>query len=421
MFSQLYEKLRPLGVKAYYSGLYPLMLKSRARAIGKKDRIEVVFFAFNLAMWRYQGVYDLLSKDKRFNCHIVFTVTRNKNGKIASELQPLREYFSSRGIPYVDYDDNTPEGYNVKELINPDILFYTQPYAYMYPANHDFFLFKDKLLCYIPYGFFIVENDHELYDLPYHNLAWKIYCPFLNDKKKAKAVSRNSGLNWVVSGYHLLDQYNRQDTLDVWKIKDRKVKRLIWAPHFTLTKVSWIEAQSNFLWMSQLMLDVAERYKDRLQIAFKPHPRLISELYLHPDWGKERTDNYYQRWASMENTQVETGEFVDLFKTSDAMIHDSGSFSVEYLFVNKPVAFVKTDMAFNKAGYTNIGSAALDQHYIVHNEQEVTAFIDDVVLGGNDPMSSQRTEFCNTVLRPDVTDSPSQFIVNDIKKGLGLA
>ena len=123
----------------------------------------------------------------------------------------------------------------------------------------------------------------------------------------------------------------------------------------------------------------------------------------------------------MENTQVETGEFVDLFKTSDAMIHDSGSFSVEYLFVNKPVAFVKTDMAFNKAGYTNIGSAALDQHYIVHNEQEVTAFIDDVVLGGNDPMSSQRTEFCNTVLRPDVTDSPSQFIVNDIKKGLGLA
>lgn len=420
MFSQLYHKLRQQGVKFYFTSLYPVILNRRARAVGKKDKIEVVFFVFNLAMWRYQGVYDLLSKASRFNCHIVFTVTRNKNGKIASDLQPLRDYFGSRGIPYVDYDDDAPTGYNVKDFINPDILFYPQPYAYMYPANHDFFLFKDKLLCYIPYGLHIVENDHELYDLPFHNFAWKVYCPFLNDKKKAKAKARNSGKNWVVSGYHLMDQYNRLDTPDVWKIKDRTIKRLIWAPHFTLSKVTWIEARSNFLWMSQLMLDVAERYKGRLQIAFKPHPRLKSELYRHPDWGKERTDNYYQRWASMENTQLETGGFVDLFKTSDAMIHDSGSFTVEYMFVNKPVAFVAADKKSYKANHSEIGFAALGNHYIVSNEAEVLSFVEDVVLGVSDPMASQRSAFLETVLRPNVNGETSQFIVDDIKKSLGL-
>ena len=48
------------------------------------------------------------------------------------------------------------------------------------------------------------------------------------------------------------------------------------------------------------------------------------------------------------------------------------------------------------------------------------SFIDDVVLGGQDPMQAQRTEFFETVLRPNVTGSTSQFIVDDIKKGLGI-
>ena len=168
------------------------------------------------------------------------------------------------------------------------------------------------------------------------------------------------------------------------------------------------------------MLDIAEKNKDRLQIAFKPHPRLKSELYLHPDWGKEKTDRYYQRWESMENTQLETGDFIDLFKTSDAMIHDSGSFTIEYLFVNKPVAFVTADFEALKSEHNDIGRACLDQHYVVHNEKEVFDFINQVVLENQDPMKKQRTEFFQTALKPNVNGNTSEFIVSDIKKSLGL-
>ena len=369
-------------------------------------------------MWRYQGVYELLSKDDRFNCHVVLTVTEDKKAQMVSDLKLLRDFFDSKGIKYIDYVEEA--GHDVKNNIDPDLLFYPQPYENFYPPNHDYTVFKSKLLCYLPYSVNVVECNYWTSDLPFHNLAWKVFCSSLMEKHNAEKVAKNHAQNWVVSGYPNLDIYLDQERKDVWKCKDDSKKRLIWAPHFTISKVSWLTPRSNFLWMSQLMLDVAEQNKDKIQIAFKPHPRLISELYKHPDWGKDRTDNYYQRWASMDNTQLETGDFVDLFKSSDAMIHDSASFTAEYLYVNKPVAFVTADIDELKTTHSDFGCAALDQHYIVRDEEDVLTFINDVLLGGADFKEEQRTRFFETVLQPNVTGTTSQFIVNDIKKSLGL-
>ena len=421
MLGNYYWKLRDRAGKFYYQSCLPLVLKHRALSIGKKDKIEVVFFAINLAMWNYQRIYDFLSKDEHFNCHIVFTVPITFSvDQQDMDLKQMREYFTYKGIEYIDHKVNDEQGFDVKGLINPDILFYPQPYECIYPKNHEFLVFKDKLLCYIPYGIYITDDDSWQYDLKFHNLAWKIYCPFQQYRDKARKVARNRGKNWVVSGNDHLDRYLSPETTDMWKIKDRSVKRLIWAPHFTITKVTWIEPRSSFLWMSQLMLDIAEKNKDRLQIAFKPHPRLKSELYLHPDWGKEKTDQYYQCWESMQNTQLETGDFIDLFKASDAMIHDSGSFTIEYLFVNKPVAFTTTDFEALKSGHNEIARACLDQYYVVHDENELMAYIKDVVIAGQDTMKEKRTAFFQTSLKPNVKGNTSEFIVNDIKKSLGL-
>lgn len=419
MNNRILLNIRHQCILFYLNAIYPAILKNRARKVGKKDKIEVVFFAMNVAMWRYQGVYDLLSKDNRFNCHIVFTVPKTfTKEQQAADLKQMREYFGSKGIEYIDHEEGA--GYDVKNKINPDILFYPQPYEDIFSKNHDFSLFKSKLLCYIPYSVNVAFHNYWTSDLVFHNLAWKVYCASSMEQRNAAEVAKNHACNWIVSGYSNLDKYCNNDFHDVWKVKDRSLKRLIWAPHFTIAQVSWFQARSNFLWMAQLMLDIAEQKKDVLQIAFKPHPRLKSELYRHPDWGKEKTDEYYQCWGDMVNTQLETGDFVDLFKTSDAMIHDSGSFTAEYLYVNKPVAFVTDNIEQLKIPHSDFGRAALDQHYILKDKDDVLAFINDVVLGGNDSKKEQRTRFFETVLRPDVTGTTSQFIVNDIKKSLGL-
>lgn len=414
-------KIGKFRIKIYYNIYYPLVLKHRAKMVGKKDKIIVVFFAMNVAMWRYQGIYDLLSKDSRFKCHIVFIVPRSyAKGQQKEDLKLLRDYFDAKQIDYIDHEIDDQYGYDVKSRINPDIIFYPQPYNSIFLPNHEYQNFTTKLLCYMPYSVNVIVGSSWLFDLEFHNLAWKIYCPLMTEKKSAEAIARNKGRNWLVSGYSNLDRYLCDESEDVWKIKDRSVKRLIWAPHFTMSQVTWLKPRSNFLWMSQLMLRIALYFKDQLQIAFKPHPRLKSELYRHPNWGKDKTDNYYKQWESMDNTQLETGDFVDLFKTSDAMIHDSCSFTAEYLYVNKPVAFVTSDIESLKTDHNEFGRSALDQHYIVGNEEQVMLFVEQVVLGGKDTKKEERTCFYEKVLKPGVSGTTSQFIVEDIKKSLGI-
>ena len=419
--SQIKHQIKYFVTKGYINLIYPHKLRKIEKAVSKKDKIEVVFFAMNVAMWRYQGVYELLSKEERFNCHIVFTVpstyTKDQQNR---DLAQLRAFFDSRGISYLDYDVETDTGYDVKNEIHPDMLFYPQPYENVFPEMHGFGNFKDALLCYCPYGVTLTESSNN-YDTKFNNIAWRMYFAFPIDLQRAKRVARNHGKNVVISGFTNVDYYCQKDTKDPWKIKDSQHRRLIWAPHFTVTgNESCVGPRSNFLWMWELMVKIADTYQDRIQIAFKPHPRLKSELYRLPDWGKERTDRYYDRWATGANTQLETGDFVDLFKSSDAMIHDSCSFIMEYLFVNKPAAFVAKNKDEFYSTQSDMEKAAFDQHYIVGNEQEVKAFIEDVVLGGTDSMLAQRTSFYNEVLRPNVKGSTSQFIVDDIKRSLGI-
>ena len=103
-----------------------------------------------------------------------------------------------------------------------------------------------------------------------------------------------------------------------------------------------------------------------------------------------------------------------------ALFSSEATISCERMFVNKPVAFITTDIDSLKAEHNKLGKASLEQHYIVGNEQEVMAFINDVVLDGRDLKAAQRTEFCKTVLKTVVAVPPSQLIVDEIKKGLGL-
>lgn len=422
MFNRLYYSLRQLGIRVYLNALYPMIIKKREKTVGKKDKIEVVFFAMNVMMWRYQGVYDLLSKDERFNCHIVLTGARQYSDEQRRQnLKILRDFFKSRNIDYIDFDENEGTGYDVQKLLNPDILFYPQPYEGQYVQRHNFTSFRSKLICYIPYAINVLsdKDDDWMYDTNFHNLAWKLYYPFVILKNHAEKVARNHARNVFISGYPNLDNYLSDDAEDVWKIKNTSMKRLIWAPHHSVpAENNWI-TRSTFLWMCDLMLSIAKEYKDKLQIAFKPHPWLKTVLYKHPEWGKQKTDSFYEEWNNMPNTFI-ASEYVQLFKTSDAMIHDSGSFTAEYLFVNKPVAFVTENVDSTMSEHSEFGRMALKQHYIVKNENEVRSFIEEVVLGGKDTYKKQRQMFFQQVLQPNVKGTTSQFIVEDIKRSLGV-
>ena len=157
------------------------------------------------------------------------------------------------------------------------------------------------------------------------------------------------------------------------------------------------------------MLSMAHKYRNSIELCFKPHPLLKNKLY-HA-WGKEKTEDYYRKWKDGENTFYIDGEYIDLFMTSDAMIHDSGSFMIEYLYVNKPVMRTYNGEDPTKM-YNDFTLKCLDYYYKAFNEKDIETFIVNVIQE-EDSLKSLRTKFLNDVLIPK-GGMPSENIINDI-------
>lgn len=388
----------------------------------RKDHINVVFFPVSIAMWKYQHLYELLVQDKRFRVHIFLaTVTTFSYEARCADLRRMRDYFTQHNMPFVDYElEKGKDAVAVETIVNPDILFYAQPYEDAVDAPYDFRFFQHKLLCHVPYSFLTRNKDFYDNNLRFNNIAWRLYYQTTEGKSLAKDYSYNHGRNVVVVGYPNADDYVLPLVNDPWKVKDKGIKRIVWAPHFTIVNGAGFSQVSYFLHMAEFMRQLAIDYSDKITIAFKPHPRLYSELERHPEWGEKRTREYYDFWKNCPTTQLETGDFIDLFKGSDAMIHDSGSFTVDYIYFNKPVLYDNPDIEGAKATANETGKAAYDVHYRVSSNEDIKRFIDDVVLAGNDPMKAQREEYYRHYILPPNGKSVAQNIYDDMIKSLGL-
>lgn len=195
------------------------------------------------------------------------------------------------------------------------------------------------LSCYVPYFFLTTTHDQSIYNQTFHNVMWKNFMPHMFSYTRIKEISINKGSNSLLTGYPFVEILcDKKSTNSVWKKQDQKKIKLIFAPHHTIEEGNL--KLSNFLLLAQPLKDLVIKYEDTIQWSFKPHPILKSKLYKNKDWGKTLTDDYYNFWKTQSNTQLDEGDYIDLFILSDAILHDSGSFIAEYLFVEKPCAYL---------------------------------------------------------------------------------
>ena len=389
--------------------------------LSKRKEIRVAFFVLNVSMWKYQGLAYLLRENPRFRVCIVlspgYSCTQSQQ---LQDIRQMRTYFAERGMEYIDWrlEDGEPAK-DVRQLFDPDIVFYSHPYHGSYHPLHCFLQFTDRLIAYTPYSYLQSQAPFN-YDNVMQNIAWKLYYANRYQMADARRLARNKGVNVVVAGYPSSDVYLYGPSELAWKDTEHRRKRLIWAPHFTLANDGSVFSRSNFLMMADFMVELAERYRNELEIAFKPHPNLLSQLQKHPDWGYERTEAYYKKWQTMENTQLADGEFVNLFRDSDAMIHDSGSFVVDYLYFNHPVMFVTRDIERAKSYVNEPGKRAYDAHYVGKTLDDVQNFVDQVVLGGNDTKQTDRQQFFSSFLEEADGLTVAQHIYDDMVRSLGV-
>ena len=382
------------------------------KKLKNKSTIRCVFFATFEETWKYDDVYRLMQRNERFDP--VILVCPIVNYGYDNMIQRMNQCYSffkqKRYSVQMAYDVEQGSYLNVRKIINPDIIFYTNPYLGLIDNRYFVTEFRDVLTVYVPY-FFNDTADYELaYDEYLMNVVWRRYLETNMHLSMAKKYSRNCGINAVVTGYPGIEPFLKNKLEDVhagWKIKDRSFKRIIWAPHHSIYATDQYKYAS-FLMFSDVMVELANKYKDQVQFAFKPHPLLRNKL--ENVWGKEKTEKYYLEWAQMPNTTIVEGDYVDLFWSSDAMIHDSGSFIAEYLYLNKPVMRTLNGIDLSTL-HNQFGLRCLDSHYKARTAEEIEVFIKNVI-NGVDPLKAQRTESLSEFFKPQ--DSPSHTILDDL-------
>jgi hypothetical protein len=280
-----------------------ILNKKRLSSIRRKKKLRVIFLTLDRAVWKVDPVFKKMLDDPYFEP--VILVCPYGKERMLEDLKAAYEYFDSKGYPVVSScNEQNATWVQLKDL-KPDILFFTNPHNLTRPEYYEE-AYKKYLSLYVPYDHQVSKygNYQPQYNQYFHNAMFKIFVPHIDSLNIFSNYSASGSRNILVTGYPSSEvffamHYNVKEKNylnNVWKKQNKIKKKIIWAPHHTIESKDL--KYSNFLEYSIFFKELSIKYLDSIQLAFKPHPILKSKLYEHPDWGKEKTDEYYNFWST---------------------------------------------------------------------------------------------------------------------------
>lgn len=387
--------------------------------VKKKNKIKVVFLVIHQSVWKVESVFIKMLNDPFFEPEILICPAAKLNEKqMKHEMELTYQLFARKGYPV--QKALTDQGQWLKlEQLKPDLVFFTNPH----PVTHAEYYeqaYTNYLSCYVPYHHEVGSygNNIDQYNSNFHNSMWLIFASHHASFDLFYNAQAAKAANVVVTGYpameELLEKKNSGVFNDAWKTNDGRL-RVIWAPHHTIDDP--VLPYSNFLRYAEKMQQLSIQHKETMVWSYKPHPVLKEKLYLHSNWGKKKTDDFYSFWSGQEFTQLDEGEYVDLFLSSDLMIHDSGSFLAEYLYLEKPVLYLiskQNDLSY----FSSFGLNALKACELGYEFEDIQKFINQALAKSLGVKKPHADFIADEVLPYFFNKSPSTDIVKLIKEGL---
>ncbi len=407
-------KIRSLVVRAYLATIgkfkyhyklyrYWATLPKKITKIRQKERIKVLFVVSEARSWKSESLFLAMKNHERF--YPVVGVSTNQSFPQAKK--GMIDYLIDRGYEYYDLDAK-PDSIT---SINPDLIFYFSPYDSCYSKGHFYYDNLDYVFGGIDYCLAITKHVVHLVH-PWFDYCWQFYVEHEDVAERKKEILGYRARNIKVTGVPMQDilLQPKENLVDPWKDKTGK-KRIIYAPHHSIkgTNGDGIEF-ATFLEFGEPLLKFAKKYSDKISIAFKPHGTLYPKLVRL--WGKDKTDAYYSEWAQMPNTQYEDGDYVSLFKYSDAIIHDCASFIIEYLYMDKPSMYLvsESNSIEDMFGFVQKGYMSYEHG---QNINDIEGFIQRVVAGV-DVKKDERHNCIMNELLPPYGKSSCENIINMI-------
>ena len=415
--------------------MYRRKLPKLVAQMRSKDRIRVLFVLHCLDKWKTEGLYRLMLQHERFE-------------PILGLAMPLQDYPSEAVRKFAKLKDYVvAKGYDYQELcqkddlvgIAPDIIFYIEPYNGVVNRGLEYRNATGALFCFSTYGIHTVDFGWA-YSTIFYKFLWQDYYESeLAARHVLKGCPSRKG-SIAYTGTPFADQLLKPAESNPWKPLSNSrppltppqgggqsrpdgitpphvgrsggvgKRRIIYAPHYSIVDPHDKDALyiGTFLENGEFILSLAEKYADKTQWAFKPHPCLFRDL--SKVWGEKRAADYYRRWSELENAQFEEGQYLDLFKHSDAMIHDCSSFICEYLYMQKPVLYLDNGNSFPQ---NHLGKGGLEQHYHASTHEQIEQFVKNLIAG-NDPMKDSRAAFVRQNLLPPNGKTAAENIIDAI-------
>lgn len=397
----------------YYSALQRHYETTRRQIkqnyIKTNNKIRVGFYT--LGVFSYSSLYKAMEKSNFFEPFIVIVPDVSRQDRKETILIETYDKFKQlyKNV-FLGYDLNTQQCLDYSKKL--DIVFFDNPYPAMAHYFHhvDHFIKQKKLTCFQNYGFFTLKYGlSHIAKQPFYNKCWKIFVDSYETYNELKIHQPLKAANCFVSGYC------KMDNLSNYTSKNCNRKKILLCPHHTINmKALQI---SNFLKYSDFFLELPKIFPE-IDFIFRPHILLFWTLKHY--WGENKTEQYLNSLLSNSNVIYDSDmtDYFQNFVDSDAIIHDCGSFTAEYLFTGKPSCYMlqnKEDI-YNK--FLNIGQKCLENYYHAYCKEDIINFIQSVVIEEKDELKEQREKFSNylKINYPNVGETTLKYLQDEILK-----
>ena len=387
---KLFSFIPMLKISEEYVNPYAFLDKhySKVKKILKKrikdgHKIRVGFYI--VEVFQYASIYESMLKSDIFEPCIVVVPDYLRKEMMISCME------STYNLLKQNYE-NVKLGYDIQKQKyldfsnNFDIVFFGNPYQSMAHKYHFIWhlLKKNILTCYQNYGFnTLLWGRNHICNLPFYQACWKVFADSQESYDDLVSYQPRKAQNAWITGYCKMDK------LAEFKQMPSTKKRILLCPHHTIN-FKYLQI-SNFLRYADFFLELPEKYPD-IEFIFRPHQLLRYNLAKY--WSEERAKEYYEKMTSYPNVIYDTGQnYFQTFMNSDAIIHDCGSFTAEYLFTGKPCCYMLKNQKEITDTFLPIGQQCLNNYYKAYTKEEICNFIERVVINNQDPLKEQREKF----------------------------
>ncbi|WP_299929926.1 hypothetical protein [uncultured Pelagimonas sp.] len=246
---------------------------------------------------------------------------------------------------------------------------------------------------YVHYGMAVIKNDQMQFGLPdFHPFLWRYFLP---TQAHVDAINHSAGPRppkMCVTGHPKFDAYLRpalpRDQCLSWPNPlAAQRKRVIFAPHHALEPGSL--QLGTFAWSGPAMLQIAQAHPE-IDFLLRPHPNMALGLSRSHVMNAQEWQAYRAAWQALPNAALfEDTPYFDTFRSSDAMVTDSGSFLAEYLPTERPLIRLER---VDAAPLNSFGQTFAAGFYTADNQADLETRFAELILEGKDPLAQTRAD-----------------------------